>query len=34
MKKYKEYTILEILKTDNGIEKPLMKINKCKETVE
>ena len=34
MKKYKKYTILEILKSNNGIEKRLKKINKRKKTVE
>ena len=34
MKKCKNFTFLEILKTNNGIEKRLKEINKCKETVE
>ena len=34
MKKYKNYTFLEIVKSNNGIKKRLKKINKCKETVE
>ena len=34
MERYKNDTFLEILKTNNGIEKRLKKINKCKKTVE
>ena len=34
MKKYKNDTFLEILKTNNDSEKRLRKINKCKEKVE
>ena len=34
MKKYKNYTFLKILKSNNGIKKRLKKINKCKETVD
>ena len=34
MKKCKNFIFLEILKTNNDIEKRLKKINKCKEKVE
>ena len=34
MKKYKNYTFLEIVKSNNGIKKRFKEINKCKETVE